>query len=47
MIGIAILVFEILMLIFYAIFLRTDSTSTTLASLDSRLFFSFGTPSST
>ena len=43
MLGITILIFEILMIIFFGIFIRTDSTSTTsLTSLDSGLFFTAG-----
>lgn len=44
MLGIAILVFEILMIIFYGIFIRTDSiTTSSLSSLDAGLFFIAGT----
>ena len=43
MLGITILIFEILMIIFFGIFIRTDSTSTaSLTSLDSGLFFTAG-----
>ena len=43
MLGITILIFEVLMIIFYGIFMRTDATSTTsLTSLDSGLFFTVG-----
>ena len=42
MIGIVILAFEALMIILYGIFMRTDSTSTQLTSIDSGLYFIFG-----
>lgn len=43
MLGITILIFEFLMIIFFGIFMRTDSTSTSsLTSLDSGLFFTLG-----
>lgn len=44
MLGIFILVFEILMIILYGIFIRTDSvTTSSLSSLDTGLFFIAGT----
>ena len=40
MLGIVILVFEILMIILYGIFIRTDSvTTSSISSLDASLFF--------
>lgn len=48
MLGITILIFEILIVILFAIFIRTDATSTaSLTSLDSGLFFTVGTASLT
>lgn len=44
MIGVTILVFEILMIILFGIFLRTNSTATSsLTALDSALYFMLGT----
>lgn len=41
--GIIILIFEVLMIIFYGIFIRTDSiTTSSVSSIDSSLFFVAG-----